>query len=80
MAFLLQILSIFKKNTFLSLKRNPTQRECDAMQRVRNKIKNAGIEFDLLSCVQLTKVFTYYKVEGFIPGSFNDSTSTLADS
>lgn len=49
----------------MSLNKKPTQEEQEAMQRVRDKISEAGLEFDLLACVQLAKVFVHYKVTGF---------------
>ena len=44
----------------------PTKEECEAMQRVRNKMKDAGLIFDLSACVLLAKIFTFYNVEEFV--------------
>ena len=47
------------------LNEKPSQEECEAMQRINDKINDAGLTFDLLACVQLARVFVHYGVKGF---------------
>lgn len=56
---------LFKGKKVMSLNRKPNKEECQAMQRVCDKIRNAGLTFDLLACVQIAKIFAHYEVEGF---------------
>lgn len=49
----------------MAIDEKPDEIQCEAMQKVHDKIKNANLTFEIISAVQLAKVFRHYRVKGF---------------